>query len=410
MTRGPFVAFALSETLSISGTRLSTIAIPWLVLTSTGSPVLTGIVALAELLPYVIVRALAGPLVDRFGAKLLAVTSEAVSTLVVVLIPLLHAFGLLTVELLLPIVVAMGVLRGPASAAKMSMVPDIAAMAGVPLVRVTGVAGMVERLAGTVGAGLAGGLITLIGPSPALVVNAITFALAAAIVAFGIPSTRRTELEAAAPQGAYLAQLRAGFDFLRKDAVLVGIIVMVAITNLLDQAAATVLLPVWILNAGYDAALLGLFFAVFSGASIGGAAIAATIGECLPRLLVYVVAFMLAGMPRFVVFAVDAPLVVIFITLAIGGFASGFLNPILQAVIFERIPKPLVGRVSALTFALCWSLLPFGGLVAGALIAGIGLGPALWVTGLAYFAATLMPLAWRSFRAFSSRPGEVQSP
>jgi MFS family permease len=407
VTYRAFIAFALSETLSISGTRLSTIAIPWLVLTSTGSPVLTGIVALAELLPYVIVRALAGPLVDRFGAKPLAVMSEGASTLVVGLIPLLHVFGLLSVELLLPIVMVMGILRGPASAAKMSMVPDIAAMAGVPLVRVTGVAGTVERLATTVGAGLAGGLITLIGPSTALIVNAVTFALAALIVWLWIPA-RRNAAATAAPKASYLTDLREGFDFLRKDAVLVGIVVMVAITNLLDQAASTVLLPVWILNAGYDAALLGLLFAIFSGASIGGAAIAAAIGERLPRLLVYVVAFMLAGLPRFVVFAIDAPLVVVFLTLAIGGFASGFLNPILQAVIFERIPKPLVGRVSALTFALCWSLLPFGGLVAGALIAGIGLGPALWVTGLAYFAATLMPLAWRSFRAFSDRPRDDQ--
>jgi MFS family permease len=408
VTYRAFIAFALSETLSISGTRLSTIAIPWLVLTSTGSPVLTGIVALAELLPYVIVRALAGPLIDRLGAKLLAVTSEAISTLVVGLIPLLNAVDLLSIELLLPIVVVMGVLRGPASVAKMSMVPDIAAIAGVPLVRVTGVAGMVERLATTVGAGLAGGLITLIGPSPALVVNAVTFALAALIVWVWIPASNRVAMEEAKPKTSYLTDLREGFDFLRKDAVLVGIVVMVAITNLLDQAASTVLLPVWILNAGYDAALLGLLFAIFSGASIGGAAIAAAIGERLPRLLVYVVAFMLAGLPRFVVFAIDAPLVVVFLTLAIGGFASGFLNPILQAVIFERIPKPLVGRVSALTFALCWSLLPFGGLVAGALIAGIGLGPALWVTGLAYFAATLMPLAWRSFRAFSDRPRDDQ--
>ena len=407
MTYRAFIAFALSETLSISGTRLSTIAIPWLVLTSTGSLVLTGIVALAELLPYVIVRALAGPLVDRFGAKPLAVMSEGASTLVVGLIPLLHVFGLLSVELLLPIVMVMGILRGPASAAKMSMVPDIAAMAGVPLVRVTGVAGTVERLATTVGAGLAGGLITLIGPSTALIVNAVTFALAALIVWLWIPA-RRNAAATAAPKASYLTDLHEGFDFLRKDAVLVGIVVMVAITNLLDQAASTVLLPVWILNAGYDAALLGLLFAIFSGASIGGAAIAAAIGERLPRLLVYVVAFMLAGLPRFVVFAIDAPLVVVFLTLAIGGFASGFLNPILQAVIFERIPKPLVGRVSALTFALCWSLLPFGGLVAGALIAGIGLGPALWVTGLAYFAATLMPLAWRSFRAFSDRPRDDQ--
>ena len=223
MSRGPFIAFALSEVLSISGTRLSTIAIPWLVLTSTGSPVLTGVVAMAELLPYVVVRALAGPLIDRIGAKLLAVTSEAASMLVVGLIPLLGAFGLLSIELLLPIVVLMGILRGPASAAKMSMVPDIATVAGVPLVRVTGLAGMVERLASTAGAGLAGGLITLIGPSPALIVNAVTFGLATLIVALGIPAIRRATPEDAGPKASYVADLNEGLQFLRKDAVLVGI-------------------------------------------------------------------------------------------------------------------------------------------------------------------------------------------
>jgi MFS family permease len=133
------------------------------------------------------------------------------------------------------------------------------------------------------------------------------------------------------------------------------------------------------------------------------------IGERLPRLVVYVVAFILAGLPRFAIFAIDAPLVAIFVTLSIGGFASGFLNPILQAVIFERIPKPLVGRVSALTFALCWTLMPFGGLVGGMLIGGIGLANAFWLIGLAYFAATLMPLALRSFRAFGERPSEAPS-
>lgn len=403
MSRTPFIAFAVSETLSITGTRLSTIAIPWLVLTTTGSAVLTGIVALAELLPYVIVRALAGPLIDRIGAKRLAVASEAASMLVVALIPLLHAAGMLRIELLLPIVVLMGVLRGPASAAKMSMVPHIAELAGVQLVRVTGVTGMVERLSTTVGAGLAGGLIALIGAGPALLVNAVTFGLAALVVVQGIPAERREPVPDAAPRASYFAELGEGFRFLRRDAVLVGIVVMVAITNLLDQAGSTVLLPLWILEAGHDATMLGLMFAVFSGASIGGAAIAAAMGERLPRLLVYVVGFMLAGMPRFVVFALDAPMVAIFVTLAVGGFASGFLNPILQAVIFERIPKPLVGRVSALTFALCWVLLPFGGLVGGLLIAGLGLTAAIWIVGIAYFVATLLPLALRGFRQLGAR-------
>ena len=86
MNRRPFLAFAVAETLSISGTRLSTIAIPWLVLTTTGSPVLTGVVAMAEMLPYVLAKALSGPLIDRIGPKRLAIGCDLASVLVVGLV------------------------------------------------------------------------------------------------------------------------------------------------------------------------------------------------------------------------------------------------------------------------------------------------------------------------------------
>ena len=52
--RRDFFALAVAQTFSISGTRLSLIAIPWLVLTVTGDPVLTGLVVFAEMAPYVL--------------------------------------------------------------------------------------------------------------------------------------------------------------------------------------------------------------------------------------------------------------------------------------------------------------------------------------------------------------------
>ena len=66
-SRRPFIAYAAAEAFSLGGTRLSMIAIPWLVLTTTGSPTLTGTVAMAEMLPYVISKFLSGPIVDRIG-------------------------------------------------------------------------------------------------------------------------------------------------------------------------------------------------------------------------------------------------------------------------------------------------------------------------------------------------------
>ncbi|MHC2454671.1 MFS family permease [Rhizobium leguminosarum] len=403
---GPFLALAAAETLSLSGTRLSTIAIPWLVLSTTGSPVLTGLTAMMEMLPYVAAKALSGPLIDRVGPKRIAVVCDIASVAVVMLVPMLDWFGLLVMPLLLPVVFAMGVLRGPSDAAKQAMVPDIAELAAVPIERVTGVVGAIERLASTAGAAGAGALIGLIGPGQALVVNAITFAAAALIVGVGIPRLRSMSELRDAPEArpggmsSYLGDLREGWRFLRGDAVLVSIVIMVATTNLLDQAYHAVLLPVWTQSSGHGPELLGAMFSAFTGASIVGAAIAAAIGERMPRLMVYTVAFLLTGFPRFLVIALDAPLSLIFLTLAIAGFASGFLNPILSAVIFERIPKPLTGRVTAMNAALCFALIPFGGLVGGALISMIGLAAALSLTGLTYLAATLFPLALKSFRGF----------
>ncbi|MDV4161070.1 MFS transporter [Rhizobium leguminosarum] len=402
---GPFLALAAAETLSLSGTRLSTIAIPWLVLSTTGSPVLTGLTAMMEMLPYVAAKALSGPVIDRVGPKRIAVVCDIASVAVVMLVPMLDWFGLLGMPLLLPVVFAMGVLRGPSDAAKQAMVPDIAELAAVPIERVTGVVGAIERLASTAGAAGAGALIGLIGPGQALVVNAITFAAAALIVGVGIPRLRSMSELRDAPEArpggmsSYLGDLREGWRFLRGDAVLVSIVIMVATTNLLDQAYHAVLLPVWTQSSGHGPELLGAMFSAFTGASIAGAAIAAAIGERMPRLMVYTVAFLLTGFPRFLVIALDAPLSLIFLTLTIAGFASGFLNPILSAVIFERIPKPLTGRVTAMNAALCFAL-PFGGLVGGALISMIGLAAALSLTGVAYLAATLFPLALKSFRGF----------
>lgn len=396
MNRRPIVALALAEIVSLAGTRLSMIAIPWLVLSTTGDPVLTGVVVFAEMLPHVVAKALGGPLIDRLGARRISITADLFSMAAIALVPLLH-FAARRFELLLPIVAVLGALRGPADASKQSMVPAIAALAGLPLERITGIMGVIDRLASAIGAAAAGALVAAIGPAPAIIVNVFACGLAALIVAFALPRLRPCRC-AGGPQS-YFADLLEGWRFLRGDAVLVGFAVMIAITNMLDQAFAAVLLPVWA-SIAHDATLLGLLLSVFAAASIAGSAIATFAAERLPRLVVYTIAFLVCGAPRYAVFAIDAQLPAIFMVLATAGFAAGFLNPIISAVMFERIPPALIGRVSSLSGALTWVLIPFGGLSA-ATIAAFGLPAAFTICGIVYFGATILPLALPGFRGIS---------
>lgn len=268
--RGEVRALVLAELFSIGGTRLSLVAIPWLVLTLSGDPILTGLVVLAETAPYVLAKALGGPLIDRLGPRTIAMAGDGGSALVVPLVPLLGAAGLLTPLVLIPLVAGIGALRGPADAAKQALIPAISRRAGLPLERMTGLIGTTERLASTIGVGLAGGLVALIGADMALAVNAFAFGLSALIVFRAIrpagPAVPRS-----AP-ARYRDELAEGTDFLRRDGVLLGLAVMIALTNLLDQAFATVLLPVWAQNAGHSAAVVGLLFAIQSGFARSGRA------------------------------------------------------------------------------------------------------------------------------------------
>ena len=138
MTRRPFHALLLAQGAALLGTRLSMIAVPWLVLTELGDPLWAGIVAFAEVAPYVVAKAAGGPLIDRLGARRVSVWTDLLSVLALGAVPLLYAAGLLTPLALVPLMALVGALRGPADAAKYAMVPTVAEATGLALTRVTG--------------------------------------------------------------------------------------------------------------------------------------------------------------------------------------------------------------------------------------------------------------------------------
>jgi MFS family permease len=158
---------------------------------------------------------------------------------------------------------------------------------------------------------------------------------------------------------------------------------MVGITNLLDAAFATVLMPVWAKESGQGPSAIGLSSSVMGIGAVGGSLIAAAVAHRLRRRPVFFAGFLLAGAPRFLVLAADVPMWTVLTVFAVAGFGAGFLNPILAALTFERVPRPLLGRVNALGDSVAWSGIPLGGMTAGAAVAAFGLLPALLTAGAA---------------------------
>jgi len=398
-----------ASVVSVAGTRVSAIALPWFVLTTTGSAAQTGLVVLFELTPYVLVKALGGPLIDRRGPRVVSLTADVASAVVAGCIPLLYATGQLTLPVLLVLVALLGCARGPGDAAKSALVPAVADAAGLPLERVTGLEGTANRTASIVAPGLAGVLIAAIGPASAVLADALSFAVAAVLI--GATAPRHTPPHEEVSEAAYLHRLRQGWDFLRREPLLRAAMAMVAVTNWLDAAYSTVLLPVWVRDHGFGPELIGLLGSTFGLTATLGSLLATAWWARLPRRLTYLVGFTLCGAPRFVALAMGAPVAVLVGVGVVGGFGAGFINPVLGAIMLERIPRHLVGRVGSLSDAVCWVGIPLGGVSAGAAIALVGLAPALAVAGGLYFVTTLLPglrPEWREMdrRRVSGTPHE----
>ena len=75
-TRKPLYGWLTAEAVSLTGTRVSMLALPYFVLVTTDSPLKTGLVALAEMLPLVLLKVLGGPIIDRVGPRRVSISCD----------------------------------------------------------------------------------------------------------------------------------------------------------------------------------------------------------------------------------------------------------------------------------------------------------------------------------------------
>lgn len=112
----------------------------------------------------------------------------------------------------------------------------------------------------------------------------------------------------------------------------------------------------------------------------------------------FTIAFLIGGLPRFVVAAFTDTFTPLAVIMAVEGLAFGVLNPIMATVTYETVPEELRSRVLSATTASVQLVPSLGGLAAGFLVDSVGLPSSLLEVGGAYLLATLCPLifpAWR---------------
>ncbi len=384
----PIIALFTANAISLVGNVLTTIAVPWFVLQTTGSATRTGITGFFTVLPVVLAGFFGGTLVDRLGYKRTSIIADIASGVTTALIPLLYFTIGLEFWQLMVLVFLGALLDTPGNAGRNAMIPELAEMAQMPIERATSIVQIIERSSRLIGAPIGGLLIAVMGTENVLWLDAASFFISAGIISFAVKGHQIEQQKEDKPSGKYFDELRDGLRFIFNDKLILAIVILIMATNFLDAVFGGVVRPVFVKEVYGQALDLGLLIAANGAGAVIGALIFSAIGSKLSRHKVFVFGFVLTGL-RFFVYAMSPPLWILLVFVVITSIGAGPLNPILGAVEYERIPKNMRGRVGGAIGAGAWSAMPIGMLIGGVFTEQWGAIPMLIGIGIIYMITTV---------------------
>lgn len=406
--RTALVGLLAAHAASQTGNAITVLATPFYVIAQGGSGFQVGLAATFATLPVIIGGPLGGVLVDRVGYRRASIAADLASGVTVLAIAVLHSTVGLPFWGLLALLFLSGLLDTPGQTARTVLLPALATAAGYPLERAVGLITAIDRIALLIGAPVGGALVAGLGAANAFYVNAATFALSATLV---ILFVTRPEQVPHDPSGApptasrpgYWRDLADGFLFLVREPLLRLIVCVVLVTNALDAARFSVLLPLYGSERLDGAISVGLLSGALGGGAVVGSLLFGAVGHRIPRRPLFVVAFVLTGGPSSAAFALALPFPSLLVMLALTGLAAGAINPTIGTLRLQLAPPAMRARVQSLMIAGAWAAIPLGALLGGAGADYLGLTTSFAVIGVVYVAVTLTPLLGGSWKRMDSR-------
>jgi MFS family permease len=400
--RAPLYALYAAETISLAGNAVAQLAIPWYVLTTTGSPALTGLAVFFNFLPIVLAAFFGGVVVDRLGFRMTSIVADLSSAAAVAAIPLIEATVGIELWQLFALVFLGALLDAPGSTARAALLPDVVELAGVPMERASGIRSGIQQSALLIGAPIGGVLVATFGATAALWLDAASFLVSAALVGLLVP---RPGASATTEQrGKFFAELAEGMRFIWRQRVLRAVVLMVLLTNLLE-APFPVVTSVFAQQEYGSASDLGLMFGVFGAGALVGSLVYSAIGHRLPRRKTFLWCF--TAVPfAYLGLATLPSLPLALAILAFAGLVAGPINPLLFTVTTEVVPAQLRGRVFGAVRGGAWAAIPLGTLLGGVLVGAIGVAATFLSIGVLLAFVVAYGFVNPAFREMDRPPGD----
>lgn len=404
----PLSLLVLANAVSLSGNVIMTIAIPWLVLTTTGSAALTGLAVFAGVGGAAVGGLVAGRIVDAIGPVRTSSIADLLSGLAVAPLPILLALDALEIWHIVLLAVVGTLADSAGATARQSLVPAAADSGGYQRERANALFTSAEHVGYLLGAPIAGLLIAVLDVGGALWVTVASFTFAALVVA-RLVHLPRSRTFAARSQS---AGLREAIAFIWGDPALRALFVFPTVAVLLVGPLTPLVLPVLAREAFGDPVVLGVVVASYGAGGLLGAAGFGMFGSRIPRRRLYTGVFVVWPCTYAAITLVPFLPFTLAMLLTLGA-AVGSLVPLQATIRQERSPARLLPRVVGLSTASIPIAAPIGVLVTGFLIDGLGLHQTLLLmtAGATLIGTTvLMSNATRAFDANEATQPDHDAP
>jgi MFS family permease len=311
---------------------MTSLALPWFVLTTTGSAKEMSYVVAAEIAAYVVCGIPAGSAIARFGSRRTMLACDGLRAPLMLLIPVLHWSGVLVFGELVAVAFVLGALSAPYMGAQRiitaELLDDDPGLVGQANALFQGA----NRVTLVAGPPLGGLLIGLIGATNVLVIDAATFAFAVTLVVLFVPEPRRGPRDAEEQP-----RLLDGLRYLRRDRLLAAFSGAITIGDAAFQVIFISLQVLVVDHYGGNARLVGLFLGAWGGGCVVGNLVAyRRIRAGLSGTAIAGLA-MVQALPLLAL-ALPVPAWALVFALATSGLGNGLVNPTLHSLLTLRPP------------------------------------------------------------------------
>jgi len=364
-----FAALLVAETVSTTGMQMTWLALPWFVLTTTGSAGRMVLVLGAEAIGLTLFGLPGGSLLSRVGPRRMMMVSDGIRGPLTLAIPILHWTGLLSFPLLLGLVFALGAFGAGYFAAQRAVVPEVLGEDERVVGKANAYLQGAQRVTLLLGPALAGVLIGWIGSASVIVVDAATYVVSFALVGGFIRSI-------AAPAPEERGRFLDGLRWLVRDPLLRAWSVAFVVGDAAWYAFFAAVPVLVVADYGADAKIAGWIFASFGVGAVLGNVVSLRLQERADGLLLVGTLVYGQALPVWVV-AFHVPAAAIAAAIFVSGLFNGLVNPSIHAILTLRAPSAMRARVLTATGAVLMLSGPLGLAASGPVLDAAGAHPVL---------------------------------